>query len=168
LTADGPRRKANHRISNATSWEGTLAKIPKTLQPHLNAAFPANTCQVATVLPNGYAQVTMRGSVLVFDDEHMAFWERGKGTTDENLKDGTKVTIFFRDPKLRESGMLPAGGIVRIYGTAKLAKDNPLKDQIWDKVVQPEKDRDAEKKGFGVLVTVDRIEDLTGKALTMP
>lgn len=144
-----------------------MAKVPKVLQPHINAAFPATTCQVATVLPNGYAQVTMRGSVLVFDDEHLAFWERGKGSTDENLKDGTKVTIFYRNPKLREEGILPAGGVARFYGTAKIAKDNPLKDQIWNKVVKAEQDRDPEKKGFGVLVTVERAEDLSGNPLKL-
>ena len=47
-------------------------------------------------------------------------WERGKGSTNENLVDGTKVTIYFRNPKLRESGALPAGGIARFYGVAKV------------------------------------------------
>ena len=65
----------------------------------------------ATVLPNGFAQVTPRGSTMVFDDEHLALWERGRGTTNENLKDGTKVTVFFRKPQLREMGILPKGGI---------------------------------------------------------
>jgi hypothetical protein len=144
-----------------------LARIPKVLQPHINGAFPATTCQVATVLPNGYAQITMRGSVLVFDDEHIAFWERGKGTTNSNLQDGSKVTIFYRNPKLREDGTLPAGGVARFYGVAKLHKSGEMRDKIWDKVVQPEKDRDPERKGFAVLVKVERAEDLSGNALTL-
>jgi hypothetical protein len=142
-----------------------MAKIPKVLHDPINKAFPANTCQLGTVLPNGYAQITMRGSTMVFDDEHIAVWERGKGTTNENLKDGTKVTVFFRDPKLRESGVLPAGGVARFYGTAKVHKSGPVYDEVWKRTVQPEKDRDPEKKGFAVVIAVERAEGLDGKPL---
>jgi hypothetical protein len=144
-----------------------VASIPKPLQEHINSAYPANPCLVATVLPDGYAQVTPRGSVLVFDDEHLAIWERGKGTTNAQLKDGTKITVFFRKPALRESGMLPKGGIVRFYGTAKVHKSGSTYDAVWDKVVQPEKDRDPEKKGWAVVVKLDRVEDLEGLPLNI-
>src|SRR5207248_2557422 len=102
-------------------------KIPKVLHEHINTAFPINVCLVATVLPDGFAQVTPRGSTMVFDDEHLALWERGKGTTNQNLKDGTKVTVFFRKPQLREAGILPKGGIVRFYGTATLHTSGPVR-----------------------------------------
>ncbi len=55
-----------------------MATIPKVLHEHINTAFPANVCLVATVLPNGFAQVSPRGSTMVFDDEHLALWERGR------------------------------------------------------------------------------------------
>ena len=75
-----------------------MAKIPQVLHEHINTAYPANVCLIGTVLPNGFAQITPRGSTMVFDDEHIALWERGKGTTTENLTDGTPVTIFMRKP----------------------------------------------------------------------
>ncbi len=99
-----------------------MATIPKTLQPHINTAFPEHVCLVGTVLPNGYAQITPRGSTMVFDDDHIALWERGKGSTTASLHDGTKVTVYFRKPQLRADGMLPKGGIARFYGTAKVVK----------------------------------------------
>jgi Pyridoxamine 5'-phosphate oxidase len=144
-----------------------MAKIPAVLHEHINTAFPANVCLVATVLPNGFAQVTPRGSTMVFDDTHLAIWERGKGSTDQNLKDGTKLTVFFRKPALRESGLLPKGGIARFYGTAKLQKSGPAYEEIWNRLVQPEKDRDPQKKGFGVLIEVERAEDLDGAPLNL-
>src|SRR5665213_1918521 len=61
--------------------ETDVATIPKILQPHIDTAFPEHVCLVATVLPNGFAQVTPRGSTMVFDDDHIALWERGKGST---------------------------------------------------------------------------------------
>jgi hypothetical protein len=142
-----------------------LAKIPKVLHEHINTAFPADVCLVGTILPNGFAQITPRGSTLVFDDEHLALWERGKGSTNENLADGAKVTVFFKKAALRADGTLPAGGIARFYGTAEIHKSGAIYDQVWDKVIQPEKDRDPEKKGFAVLIKVERAEDLAGKPL---
>ena len=142
-----------------------MATIPKVLYEHINSAFPVSVCLVATVLPDGFAQVTPRGSTMVFDDEHLALWERGKGTTSQNLTDGTKVTVFFRKSELRSAGILPKGGIARFYGTATLHKSGPVYEEIWRRLVQMEKDRDPEKKGFGVLIRVDRAEDLDGKPL---
>ena len=144
-----------------------MAIIPKVLQEHINTAFPANVCLVATVLPSGFAQVSPRGSTMVFDDGHLALWERGKGSTNANLKDGTKVTVFFRKPQLRESGVLPKGGLARFYGSAEIHKSGAAYEEVWKRLVQPEKDRDPDKKGFAVLIKIDRAEDLDGKALDL-
>jgi hypothetical protein len=144
-----------------------LASIPKPLQEHINSAFPANPCLIASVLPDGFAQVTPRGSVMVLNDGHLAIWERGKGTTNAALKDGSKLTVFFRNPKLRETGMLPKGGIARFYGTARIYKSGPVYEEVWQKLIQPEKDRDPEKKGFAVTISVDRVEDLDGAPLKL-
>lgn len=142
-----------------------MATIPKVLHEHINTAFPANVCLVGSVLPNGWAQVSPRGSTMVIDDEHLALWERGKGSTTANLKDGTKLTVFLRKPQLREAGILPKGGVARFYGTAKLHKSGPIYEEVWTRLVQPEKDRDPDKKGFAVLITVERAEDLDGQPL---
>jgi hypothetical protein len=140
--------------------------IPKTLQPHINSAFPEHVCLVGTVLPNGHAQITPRGSTMVFDNDHIALWERGKGSTTAALRDGTKVTVYFRKPQLRADGVLPKGGIARFYGTAQVVKSGPQYEEVWRRLVQPEKDRDPDKKGFAVLVKVERAEDLDGEPLT--
>ena len=144
-----------------------MAKIPSALHEHINTAFPANVTLVGTVLPNGFAQISPRGSTMVYDDEHLALWERGSGSTNENLADGTKVTVFLRKTQLRELGLLPSGGIARFYGTATIHKSGPVYDEIWKRLIEPEKGRDPDKKGFGVLIKVERAEDLGGKPLTL-
>jgi len=144
-----------------------MPNIPKTLQPHINTAFPNDVCLIGTVLPNGFAQITPRGSTLVFDDTHFSLWERGKGSTTANLADGTKVTIFFRKPQLRTDGVLPKGGIARFYGTARLHKSGPIYEEVWTRLIQPEKDRDPDKKGFAVLIEVERAEELDGTPLAL-
>lgn len=144
-----------------------MAGIPEILHQHINtAAFTDNVCLIATVLPNGFAQVTPRGSTMVFDDEHIALWERGRGSTTENLSDGSKVTIFFRKSSLRGEGILPLGGIARLYGVATIHQSGPAYEAVWNRLIQPEKERDPEKKGFAVLIRIDRAEDLFGRPLT--
>ena len=140
-----------------------MSGIPRALHEHINTAFPAHVCLVATVLPSGFAQVTPRGSTMVVDDDHLGLWERGRGSTSATLADGAKVTVFFRKPPLRESGLLPKGGIARFYGTAEIHRSGPVYDEIWRRLVQPEKDRDPDRKGFAVLSKVERAEDLEGK-----
>ena len=144
-----------------------MGRIPKTLHEHINTAFPANVCLVATVLPNGFAQVTPRGSTMVYDDDHLALWERGKGSTNTNLVNYSKVTMFFRKPQLREAGVLPKGGIARFYGTAEIHRSGAAYEEVWRRLVQPEKDRDPDKKGFAVLIKVERAENLDGQLLTL-
>ena len=144
-----------------------MATIPKTLQPHINSAFPEHVCLVGSVLPGGYAQITPRGSTMVFDDQHLALWERGKGSTNAALSDGTKLTVYFRKPQLRADGVLPKGGIARFYGVARVVRSGADYEEVWRRLVQPEKDRDPEKKGFAVLIKVERAEDLDGAPLAL-
>ena len=147
--------------------ESAVPTIPKVLQPHIDTAFPANVCLVGSVLPSGFAQVTPRGSTMVYDDTHIGLWERGKGSTNENLADGTKLTVYFRKPQLREEGVLPKGGIARFYGRAKIYRTGPVYEEVWRRLVQPEKDRDPDKQGHAVLIEIDRAEELDGTPLNL-
>ena len=144
-----------------------MAKVPKVLQEHINTAFPANVCLLGSTLPSGFAQITPRGGTMVYDDEHLGLWERGSGSTADNMKDGSKLTIYFRKPSLREEGVLPLGGIARFYGTATIYRSGPVYEEVWRRLVQPEKDRDPDKKGYAVLIKVERAEDLAGETLNL-
>ena len=75
-------------------------------------------------MPNGFAQITPRGSTMVFDDKHIALWERGKGTTRrENLTDGTPVTNLHAQAGVARDGhSAERRGILRLYGRAKIHK----------------------------------------------
>jgi len=148
------------------SKEREVGKIPEVLWEPINTAFPANVCLISTTLANGFAQVTPKGSTMVWDGDTLAYWDRGSGSTYENITDGSKVTVYFRKGELREAGVLPAGGIARFYGTAKLYDEGPIREEVWDRMVQPEKDRDPDKLGRAVLIQIERAEDLRGNALT--
>ncbi len=124
----------------------------------------ADVCLVASTLPDGYAQITPRGSVMAYDEHHLALWERGRGSTNAGLVDGVHLTIFMRRSALRQAGV-SSSGVVRFYGIASLHKAGAVYDEIWRRLIDAEKQQDPERKGFGVLIAVERIEDLAGKPL---
>ena len=143
-----------------------MAGIPKKIQQHIDSAFPQHVCLVGTVLPDGYAQITPRGSVQVYDDDHISLWERGRGTTTAHLGDGSKVTVWYQNFDLMGSGELPIAGIARLYGVAKIHKSGPEYDKVWERLIDPERQRDPDKGGFAVLIKVERAEDLLGQPIT--
>ena len=143
-----------------------MPSIPKKIQPHIDAAFPQHVCTVGSVLPDGWAQITPRGSTQVYDDDHISLWERGRGSTTGHMTPGTKLTVYYQNFELMQSGVLPIAGIARLYGTAEIHKSGPVYDKVWERLIQPEKDRDPDKGGFAVLIKVARAEDLLGQPIT--
>jgi hypothetical protein len=138
-----------------------MTVIPKKVWPLIDGAFPTHTCLIGTVLGNGFAQITPRGSTQVYDDQHISLWERGRGTTIAAIGDGTNVTVFYFNLGARD--VLPIGGIVRLYGTATVHKSGPVYDKVWERLIEPEKNYDPDKKGWAVLIKIDRAEDLLGQ-----
>ena len=49
------------------------------------------------------------------------------------------------------------GGALRFYGTARVVDDPALREQIWERVLQVERDTDKDKQGEAILVRVDRV-----------
>ncbi|MBI2204717.1 MAG: Rieske 2Fe-2S domain-containing protein [Candidatus Rokubacteria bacterium] len=50
---------------------------------------------------------------------------------------------------------------------ASIHKSGPAYEEVWKRLVQPEKDRDPDKKGYAVLIKVERAEDLDGEPLKL-
>jgi hypothetical protein len=147
-----------------------MSKIPESLHEFINAAFPKNVCLVGTVMKDGFANISPRGSVQVFDGDTLGLWDRGGRASSDALEDGGKLMVYFRDPALSAvarggNGLLPAGGIARFFGAAELHREGDAYEQVWENMVQQERDADADKKGFAVLIRVERAEDLRGQPL---
>jgi predicted pyridoxine 5'-phosphate oxidase superfamily flavin-nucleotide-binding protein len=114
-----------------------------------NALADRSPCLVATASAEGMPDVSYRGSVMVFDEEHLAFWERAKGETLSNLQENPRVCVFYRNAETRTSW--------RFYGTAQILTDGDVRDRIMAKVNQFELAQDPERTGFAVLIRVDRV-----------
>lgn len=94
--------------------------------------------------------VALKGSLMVWDADHLAWWERGRAETEAAVRANPEVAVLVRNV-VRDRRTL------RFYGEARIVEDAELRDRIWDRVVQIEKDTDPEKHGVAVLVRVDRV-----------
>ena len=77
------------------------------------------------------------------------------------------IRMWFKNEDMLAIHTVSRGGIARFYGTAKIYKSGPVYEEIWKRLIEPEKKGDPEKKGFGVLIKVERAEDLSGTPLAI-
>jgi Pyridoxamine 5'-phosphate oxidase len=104
---------------------------------------------VATAI-DGQPDLALKGSLMVWDKDHLAWWERAKRETYAGLVSNPKVAVFLRNPTRDRRSL-------RFYGTARIVDDPALREQIWERVLQIEKDTDKEKRGSAILLRVDRV-----------
>jgi len=114
-------------------------------------------CIMATASPTGEPGVSFRGSMMVFGDDCLAYWERTKRAGLEHVEANPKVAVMYRNPKERKSW--------KFHGEATLVKEGPLWEAVKAKVVQQELDRDPSGQGFAVVIRVNRILNLGGEVL---
>lgn len=114
-----------------------------------NARTDNNSGVVATIGRDG-PDVGFKGSLFVWDKDHVAWWERTLRETYAAIQNDPRVCVLVRNPTRDRR-------TIRLYGKATIVDDAELRERIWDRVVQLEKDTDKEKKGAAVLVRVDRV-----------
>src|SRR3974390_3855683 len=82
-------------------------------------------CLLATVGPEG-PNITPKGSMIVFDDEHLAYWERSKRAVLDNLGLEKRVCVMYANFKAQRDGILDSG-FLRFFGTAELHESGPTR-----------------------------------------
>jgi|TARA_B110000263_G_scaffold209239_1_gene191205 hypothetical protein len=115
------------------------------------------SCTVGTSDKDGQPQLSLKGSVMVFDSGTLAYWERAKRSALENVAENPKVVVLYNnmDDKIRW----------RFYGTAEVHESGPIRDEVMARTVQAELDRDPDRLGVAVLVKVNKIAELAGTVL---
>ena len=132
-----------------------MIKMTDEMKERIDKAYDEKKyCVWATTSDEGYPDVSFRGSTYVFDDEHIAFWDRSLGTSTTNLEKNPNVCMLYYDKENRLGW--------RFYGKASVYKQGEMREKIMSRVIKPELDKDPERKGYGVLVRVDKIRGYSG------
>ena len=128
-----------------------------------NAWVDGYPCLVATNGPEG-PNISPKGSLLVFDDEHLAYWERSKRQALANLGHDRRVAVIYANFKAQHEGVLESG-FLRFFGTAELYEEGPMREAIFQRLTKREQEHVGADKGIGVLVKIERSADVRGKPL---
>lgn len=104
---------------------------------------------VASASASGMPDLAFKGSAMVWDTEHIAFWERSRGQTMRNLEENGQACLMYRNPATRLAW--------KFFGVARVLQDGELRTAIMDRTVQFELERDPERKGAAVLIRIDRV-----------
>ncbi len=107
---------------------------------------------IATAGASGMPDIAFKGSAMVWDGEHVAFWERALGTTLRNMQENPQVCVLYRNPARRQ--------VWKLFGVAELHADGQLRQQVMDRTIQLELDRDPERKGVAVVIRIDKVIEL--------
>lgn len=104
----------------------------------------------ATAGSDGTPDIAPKGSTMVFDKDHLAFWERAHGTTLQNLGENPQAAMFYRN---RDRGV----GAGRFFGVAELFPAGDMRERVRSRTIQAELDRDPDNKGVAVVIRIDRV-----------
>lgn len=114
-------------------------------------------CLLGSADAQGNPQISPKGSMMVFDATHLAYWERAGRTANKNLRENASVVVFYRNTA--------KGAVWRFYGTAKVFDAGPERETVWTRTIEAERSKDPDKKGAGVIIEVKKITDLSGKII---
>ena len=114
-------------------------------------------CILATASADGMPGIGYRGSVMAFDGQNLAYWERAKRGGLGNLRTSPYVIVMYRNPATRQAW--------KFLGKATIHETGDLREQIKARTVQAELDRDPDGQGFGVMIELERVETLGGEVL---
>jgi len=138
------------RAQPAGVWREQVIDLSEYGEAVNAAVAEGSPCMVATASAQGAPDLGFKGSVMVFDKEHLAWWERTRKGTLDNLRENPQVAVLYRN---RERNNLH----LRFHGQATLHESDDVREQIMARTIEQELNSDPERKGIGVLVRVDRV-----------
>jgi len=121
-------------------------------------------CLVATEGEHG-PNISPKGSMLVFDDNHLAYWERSKRSAYANVQKNKRVCVMYANFAAQRAGILESG-FLRFYGTVELHESGPIHEAVFKRLTPREQTHVGADTGVSVLVKIERAEDVRGKPIT--
>jgi hypothetical protein len=138
--------------------------ISEKVKSLINSAWvDGYVCMLATAGQDG-PNISPKGSMLVFDNQHLAYWERSKKKALANLGQDRRVVVMYSNFKAQRDGVLESG-FLRFWGIAEMHEEGAVHDAIFAKLTKREQEHVGADTGIGVLIKIDRAADIHGKSI---
>jgi hypothetical protein len=141
--------------------------IPAKIKDLINQAWvDGYPCLLGTFGKDG-PNISVKGSLFVYDDNHLAYWERARMKALDNLGVEKRVAVIYARMRFKVEGHdgVSHNGFLRFYGTAEIHEDGPVKEAIFSRLSKREQEHEGADKGVGVLIRIERSADALGKPI---
>ena len=128
-----------------------------------NALADGTPCLIGTASKDGRPQISPKGSVAVYDDQTLCYWERSHRSSQARIGENPNVVVYYRNAARKENPY--RAGCIRFHGRARLITSGPERDKAWDLTNHEEQSKDPEKSGAAVLIDLDLIEQIDSKVI---
>jgi len=141
-----------------------MIKITPVMKDLLDKALADGTpCLIGTATKDGRPQISPKGSVAVFDDDALCYWERSHRSSQARIGENANIMVYYRNPARKENPY--RAGCIRFHGKARLVTNGAERDKAWQLTNAEEQSKDPEKKGAAVLIKLDLIEQIDGNVI---
>lgn len=138
--------------------------LSETVEKLINNAWDDGyPCLLATSGPAG-PNISPKGSMIVFDDRHLAYWERSKKVALENVAHDSRVVVMYANFKCQRDGVLESG-FLRFWGTVEMHESGPVREAISAKLTKREQEHVGADTGIGMLIRITKAADVRGKPI---
>ena len=120
-------------------------------------------CLVGTAAKDGRPQISPKGSVAVFSDDTLCYWERSHRSSPKRIAENPNVMVYYRNPARKENPY--RAGCIRFHGKARIVTGGPEWEKAWSLTNHEEQSKDPEKKGAAVLIALDLIEQIDSSVI---
>ncbi len=135
-----------------------MIKLTDEMRRLINQARANETpCMMATSSPDGVPNAGFRGTMMVLDEESLAYRERGPHSEVRKLEENPKVIVLFRHPG--------EGAGWKFRCTAAVYRNGPMFQQVMDRLVAEGLLNEPDGTGTAVVLRVDQILSLYGEVL---
>ena len=141
-----------------------MIQITQTIRDLLKSALEDGTpCLLGTATKDGHPQISPKGSMVVFSDDSLCYWERSNRSAAKRVLENPHVAVFYRNAA--KAGKDFRGGVVRFYGDATVLNDGADREKVWTLIPEAERRPDPEKKGSAVVIKLSSIEEMSGNVI---
>jgi predicted pyridoxine 5'-phosphate oxidase superfamily flavin-nucleotide-binding protein len=141
-----------------------MIKLTPLIGELLDKALADGTpCLIGTATKDGHPQISPKGSVAVFADDKLSYWERSHRSSQKRLGENPNVMVYYRNPARKENPY--RAGCIRFHGKARLVTGGPEWDRAWELTNHEEQSKDADKKGAAVIIDLDLVEQIDSSVI---
>jgi len=126
-----------------------------------NALATRHPMMVAYVDALGQPILSFRGSTQSFSDDQLALWVRNSdGSFLNAIGKNPKVALMYRDEETKAT--------YQFQGRARVSTDQAVRQRIYAKMAEAERNHDPARAGVALLIDLDRVEGWAGMSPNGP